>query len=197
MFRKLKTLVCKGVKVTEIPDWIGEMTNLTNIDLSCNKLTDISKLYRLSKLEKLDVSSNQIKDLDLGMFKSIKSINAFNNKITRIRNASDSKLVYLNLDRNDVKCADSLIENDTLEILNLSNNTDLEINSKSIGKSLNKLLLVNCSLTTIPEFVDSNINELAIETIDLSFNCFDDNYIESTKVIFKTNSDEDVFIILK
>jgi Leucine-rich repeat (LRR) protein len=55
---KLTTLLLFGKKLTEVPKDLEKLTQLKDLNLNHNKLTDVKGLEKLTQLKKLSLSSN-------------------------------------------------------------------------------------------------------------------------------------------
>ena len=100
----LKSLTLNGNRISEIN---LNLPILTSLSLNANRLTSISGLRGLKKLEELSIESNLIEDAsmqDLGfMLISLTELNLGGNKIGRIsRLVGYPWLKKLNLDRNPI-----------------------------------------------------------------------------------------------
>ena len=91
------------------------------LDISNNKITDISAIYNMDKLEKLDVSNNKVKGkVDISNLKKLRWANMRFNEITDI-SPNLSSLYSLDLSYNNIKT----INSDVLtQIKQVSNNDD-------------------------------------------------------------------------
>jgi hypothetical protein len=92
-----KELRLPGMKLTELPESLGQLTQLHILDLFCNQLTDLPEcLGNLTQLQLLYLSYNQLTALpeSLGGFTQLKELDLSFNQLTDIP-SSLSKLEYL------------------------------------------------------------------------------------------------------
>jgi Leucine-rich repeat (LRR) protein len=161
----------------------GDLYNLKYLNLSCNKFNDSKQIVfrnNLTKLEKLDLSWNQLREIHNKLFFNVTNLielNLSNNQLSELRKNLFyhlQNLEILNLSNNDI----SQIDNDTfanlpiLQYLDLSNN-DIQTTSirslqgipELIGLSISGNLLLADHLQG---FVESwSIKELDISDIGL------------------------------
>jgi len=77
----LTDLSLMGLNLSELPN-LATVPNLHNLDLSCNKLTSVSKSIRnLRHLQKLNLSVNEIREVELPEMKNLASLDLSWNKI--------------------------------------------------------------------------------------------------------------------
>ncbi|MCX0357231.1 DUF5011 domain-containing protein [Clostridium perfringens] len=119
-------------------DGIQYCENLSDLDISYNKITDISSLSSLTKLNNLNLESNSVIDINpLKNLKSLKRLNLRFNKVSDISSLSNlSLLENLDLSYNNIRDLSILEKNINLVSLNLMGNENLE-NINSIGKLIN------------------------------------------------------------
>ena len=105
-------------------DILESMVHLQNVNLSYNKISDLSPLNNLSFLVQLNVSNNLIESLDfLEGFKNLRVLDASNNLLTSIGDMGRfPALEKLNLNNNQISEIEGLDENSRLEVLDLSAN---------------------------------------------------------------------------
>ncbi len=107
-------------------DWNNpqDLTNLTTLNLSHNKITDISFLKDLTNLTTLNLSNNQITNYSfLKYLTNLTTLYLYNNKITDISFLKDlTKLTKLDLSYNQITDISFLKNFTNLTDLNLSNN---------------------------------------------------------------------------
>jgi len=141
------TLQSHRLGLTKIPEWIGELTELREINLSDNLLTELPQgFWQLSQLENLDLVGNHFKTLPKS-----------------IRHLQQMKLLFLS--RNQLKVLpSSLVYLTQLEGLYLWNN-ELEKLPEWIEQleRLSYLLISKNNISDIPD----NIRQLDRLTIDI------------------------------
>jgi len=142
--------------IEEIPEWIGELSNLKVLYLSNNKLNNIERLSSLNKLEVLHLSGNNVKIIpnSISNLVNLKRLYLTNNSIEKIGEEIKGlvKLKHLLLANNKINTiGENLGKLANLELLNLFNN---EINElpDSIGnlENLYYLQLSKNNLSRLP-----------------------------------------------
>ena len=71
-------------KLTKIPDWIGELKHLVNLDLSKNELTSVpDSIGNLTSLARLDLGCNQLTELpdSIGNLTSLTKLTVWENNL--------------------------------------------------------------------------------------------------------------------
>ena len=103
---------------------IGSLTNLTNLRLDNNQITEIKGLDKLSRLEYLWLGYNQITEIKgLEGLKSLTELWSHNNQITEIKGLDGlSNLIYLGLGYNQIREIKGLEGLKSLTTLSLSGN---------------------------------------------------------------------------
>ena len=79
----LTSLDLSGNRLTELPEWLGNLTALTSLDLSGNGLTSLPEwLGNLTALTRLDLSGNQLTELPewLGNLTALTSLDLIVNR---------------------------------------------------------------------------------------------------------------------
>ena len=152
-------------------DALMSMTELQELYMAHNALTDLTSLTSLKKLVKLDVSYNSIKSLlPLYNVTGLQELNVSNNLILEITNIDKlSALKKLDISNNQLVDASTLATCTSLEELNISNN---QLTNVTMLSSLMKLTSLNFShnqVTEIPTFPKN----CALVTIDGSHNLLD------------------------
>lgn len=138
-FTNVSTVLIAGNSYpTDVTELVLRDCGLTNEDLS--------KISELTKLERLDISGNNISDISaIESFTNLKKFYAANNTISDISPlAGLESLEYVGLRGNRIMNADALFTNDNLKYLHLSNNQITTVTR--IGSSLQLLYLANNSL---------------------------------------------------
>ncbi|CAL5971050.1 Conserved_hypothetical protein [Hexamita inflata] len=146
---------------------VSFLTNLTELDLSYNNISDISSISKLKNLKKLYLSSNSIEYISaLQSLTDLTHLYLYSNRITSYTLALPN-LVYLELSGNKLQDKSGLQYSPKLEIINLSatETTDLRtILHQLFG--LKKLYLSQNNITEISylsNFVD-------LQSLDLGEN---------------------------
>ncbi len=181
----IKSLKLSGCNVSnENLDVIGGMTWLENLDLSDNKISDISALASLTKLKTLNLANNNIKNIDaIGTLTKITVLNISNNRISSVSSLKKlSGLENLNLSDNPVSELDGISSLSNITTLNLArteintlgkissyrNLINLDISGSSITglkniTSISSLSTLNVSQTGVKDF--SSIKNMRIKNL--------------------------------
>jgi len=161
----------KDLSIESIED-IVHFKNLVSLNLSKNKITDISILKELTRLKYLDLSLNNINDISaLSGMAELKELYINNNKITDISALLDKpNLKHLDAARNNISDISSLGGLTNLEYLNLSDN---KIVDASALKRLTKLSYLNLEYNDIAD-ISSLGNLKNLETLLLNGNNISD-----------------------
>jgi len=167
-------LVLSGNDLTEIPEAIAKLANLTHFILSRNKITQIpeaiTKLTNLTYLELFDNKITQIPD-EIGNLTNLTHLDLLGNQISQIPEAITNltNLTHFILSRNKITQIPEVITKLTnLTHLYLSRNKITQI-PESIGKltNLTSLDLSSNQITQIPESIGNLTN---LTSLDLSGN---------------------------
>lgn len=159
-----------GVGIEDFSE-LAKLPNLRSLDLSGNSYTHIVLPQGL-KLESLDISGNRIKDLSfLSSLSTLKSLNAENNLIKDLSPLSSlHSLTALQLDGNLIRDLSPVASLLKLEQLSLSDNKLMDISALSQLTALKSLDLSNNQISDI-----TPLNTLAaLESLNLSRNPYAD-----------------------
>jgi Leucine-rich repeat (LRR) protein/GTPase SAR1 family protein len=161
-------------QITEIPESIVNLTNLTSLDLRWNKITEIpDSIANLTNLTSLNLSVNQITEIpeSIANLTNLTNLDLSNNKITEIPDSIVNliHLTSLNLGFNQITEIPVAISNLTnLTILNLNFNRINEISAAIVNLThLTELYFSNNIITEIPIAI-SNLTNLT--NLLLNFN---------------------------
>ncbi|MFN8433304.1 MAG: COR domain-containing protein [Anaerolineales bacterium] len=158
----------KDSKLTEIPDSLWKLTQLTSLDLSNNQLTALpDSLGQLTQLTKLDLSNNQLTALpdSLGQLTQLTELNLAYNRLTALPDSLGqlTQLTELDLSRNQLTTLpESLKQLTQLRELDLQYNK-LSTISNWLGRllELKELGLEGNQLTNLPLSL-ANLTNLTI-----------------------------------
>lgn len=130
--QEIKRLTIFHTNLRKVPDLICGLTNVENLDLSHNRLSDISAITCLTNLEFLDVSQNRLERLPINMLHL-------------------SKLYSLNISQNKFKPQDLTQLPANLTVLHLANNRFVEVPKAVFNlKQLEFLNLTNNDISVLP-----------------------------------------------
>lgn len=171
----------------------SEIPNVTDLDLSDSKITDLTGIENFVNLSKLDLSKNSIVNIEkLASLNELRDLNLSTNKINNITPLSDLPTLYdLNLSSNkisDVQPLGSLINLDTLNVSNnsissastigtLENLTSLDISFNSSFVNINEVLM--------QQLVNLNVSNTAVKDIEgiSNYRNLRDLNLENNKII--------------
>ncbi|MEG4146662.1 leucine-rich repeat domain-containing protein [Microcoleus sp. Pol12B5] len=163
--KQLESLNLVSIGLTEIPDAIGKLSNLTQLVLSRNQITSIPEVIgKLSNLTGLFLSKNQITSIPevIGKLSNLTGLFLSKNQITSIPEVIGqlSNLTLLDLSKNQITSIPEVIGQ-------LSNLTQLDLRDNQItsipeviGKlsNLTQLDLSKNQITSIPEVISQLSN---------------------------------------
>ena len=180
--RHMRNLVRLDLADNQISDIrpIEELTDLTWLFLTENKISDISALRGLMNLMELDLSENQISDIDaLDGLNRLTNLAATDNQISDITALKGlSRLTVLNLRENQITNIDALAHLPKLMQLSLADNPIGDIDAL---KDLNKLTVLHLWNSHI-----SDINALGGLTnllkLDLRYNQISEAQMEEIRL---------------
>ncbi|XP_060882719.1 protein flightless-1 homolog isoform X1 [Labrus mixtus] len=160
----LQTLHLRNTQRTQsnMPTSLEGLTQLADVDLSCNDLTRVPEcLYSLGSLKRLNLSSNQISELSLciDQWTQLETLNLSRNQLTSLPSAicklSKLKKLYVNsnkLDFDGVPPGVGKLSSLT-EFMAANNNLELIPEGLCRCGKLKKLVLNKNRLVTLPEAI--------------------------------------------
>lgn len=150
IYAKRKSTDADYFYASDFMDWV---TNVKSLNLSNRNISTIDKLYRYApKIEVLDISYNNLKDLDLTGFQYLKNVNAYNNLIRYVDVIENSQITELNVENND------------LAYLPMENLTKLE------GLNCNSNNIEQLNVYLAPQLWGLRCSDNIIKSLDLSGN---------------------------
>ncbi|MBC1294859.1 leucine-rich repeat domain-containing protein, partial [Nostoc sp. UCD122] len=170
----LTQLDLNGNRITQIPEVIAKLTNLTQLHLSSNKITQIPEVIaKLTNLTQLHLDGNRITQIPevIAKLTNLTQLHLDGNRITQIPEviAKLTNLTQLHLDGNRITQIPEVIAKLTnLTQLHLDGNRITQI-PEMIAKltNLTQLHLNGNRITQIPEVIESLPK---LETLDLRGN---------------------------
>jgi len=121
-------LSLSGMKLTELPESLGQLTQLQTLTLNGNQLTALPEsLGQLTQLQKLDLANNQLTVLpeSLGQLTQLQTLDLYDNQLTALPESLGqlTQLQNLDLDNNHLTALPEWLGQLTqLQTLDLSNN---------------------------------------------------------------------------
>ena len=154
------------------------LTKLETLDLSQNRLRHIptGDLCRLEKLRSLNLSRNEIGSLeDLGLvsedcLEELVTVDLSHNQVTELEEWVVESVEELNLESNYIRfIGEEVFRNSSLAVLKLSNNQISHLPAKTLSTlTLRELLLANNTLSSLSW--NTFEGQFNLETLDLSGN---------------------------
>jgi internalin A len=160
--------------ITSLPDWLGNVTSLTDLDLSGNRLADLPDwLGNLISLTDLDLSGNRLIALpdSLGNLTSLTKLDLSSNQLIALPDSLGNltSLTDLDLSSNQlIALPDSLGNLTSLTGLDLSSNQLIAL-PNSLG-NLTSLTDLDLSANQLADLPDSLGNLTALTDLDLGTN---------------------------
>ncbi|MBH9741807.1 leucine-rich repeat domain-containing protein [Vibrio navarrensis] len=154
------------------PSALSALTNLERLDLSGNQLTEID-LKGLKKLTHLFVSNNQLTALDLSDNPNLQEVQAWDNNLISIDTRHLEQLEYLILGGNKLSQID-VANNVFLKGLNVANNNLADVDVSKLNKleylniGGNQLTSLNVSNNSV--LIELYVFENKLSSFDLSSN---------------------------
>ncbi len=169
---KRLSLASKGL--IEVPDWLGSLTALTQLDLGGNKLTEVPDwLGNLTALTQLDLGGNKLTEVpdSLGNLTALTQLDLGGNKLTEVPDSlrNLTALTQLILGRRQVFRLPNPLGNVTVADNPgiLSNKLTEVPDSLRNLTALKRLILTGNQLTEVPDWLG---NLTALTELDLSGN---------------------------
>ena len=173
----LTNLRLSNNRITNLSPLSG-LTKLTNLDLWNNQITDLSPLADLTNLTRLVLDNNRITDLStLADLTNLNSLELNNNQIADLSPLSGlTKLTRLVLDNNQITDLSTLADLTNLNSLELNNNQIADLSPLSGLTKLRILSIVNNQITDLSPLTGlTNLNSLGLNNNHLSASSINDH----------------------
>ena len=179
-YENLKQLKFIHNGISEIPSGINALTSLTNLNLSCNKITVLPpEMAELQNLKKLKLINNGISEIPPGInaLTSLEVLYLSWNRITTLppEMAELPNLRTLVLHRNRIKAVSRAILPSNLKVLILSRNKIAALSGNDVPSTLQELHLAHnhmkippVDMDYLPALVGLKLDHNAIKTITLT-----------------------------
>ncbi|MDW3190962.1 MAG: COR domain-containing protein [Cytophagales bacterium] len=166
-----------GLSISQIPEELVELPFLKSIDLSQNRITDLTLLSKFSNLVELNINGNLVENLNaISELVDLQSLDVSVNKISDIQSLKNlTKLTKLNLSQNEVENIGPLAFLHNLKSLNLRNN---RIRNLEPLKNLSMLKTLNCEENKI-QFPPIEIANFGLNAINAFFKTLDESGVET------------------
>jgi len=187
----VKEIICPNQSITSLKG-IEYFTSLTKLDVSNNNLSnlDVSKNTQLSEL---NCDNNQLSNLDVTKNTQLSELNCDNNQLSNLDVTKNTQLSELNCDNNQLANLD-VTTNTQLSELNCDNNqlSNLDVTKNTQLSELNcdNNQLSNLDVTTNKQLTELSFDNNQLSSIDVSQNVFlttlecNDNNLESLDVSY-------------
>jgi hypothetical protein len=165
------SLINRGLKsLDEITLWFSdnELKEVKNLILSKNKINNLKGLYRFKSLKKLDLSDNQIENLDLFNDENnkIKKLNLSGNNLKSLKGISKISIPNrLDISNNDISCFDEFpifVDKSSIEF-NFSNNRNLLEFSTEVINEISQMIRVDFVLLGCEKFNFNNFGDIILK----------------------------------
>ncbi|CDW55489.1 LRR 4 and LRR 5 and LRR 7 and LRR 1 and TIR and L RR 8 and LRR 6 domain containing protein [Trichuris trichiura] len=176
---QVKELCLAGNFLVQVPKVIRMLTNLTNLDLSGNRIEAIPKFLfdNLPAMSGLNLANNHIVAIDRYVFTSVPNLvelNLANNAISQLSvNCFDglTNLRRLHLQGNNIGDLQGVLSNlDRLDYVNVSGNWISSLNLKILPSSLSHLDASRNRISKVTNFLHGLNKETWLRQADFSFN---------------------------
>jgi Leucine-rich repeat (LRR) protein len=150
---------------------LKELKNLTEIDLSGNQISDISAFKKLKNLTEIDLSSNEISDISaLKELKNLTKIYLQSNKISNISALKELKnLTEIDLSSNEISDISALKELKNLAKIYLHDNQISNISALKELKNLTKIYLQSNKISDISALKElKNLTQIYLQSNKIS-----------------------------
>lgn len=147
--KQVTRISCAGRGITDATG-LEDFTNLIQLDLTANSITDAAPFQKISALQTLRLEGNRIKTLDLSRMKALIFLDASNNPLTAVTGMVTVYLEYLNLSGGQLIGELDLSFQDELYLADLSQNQLTGIGNVSQLTALSYLYLENNGFKDLP-----------------------------------------------
>ena len=155
---KVPSLYLSGNQLTEVPNGLEKFTQLKGLNLSGNRLTDVTSLEKLTQLESLLLGNNKLTEVSNGLEKltQLKELYLSGNQLTDVKGLEKlTQLKELYLDGNQLTDVKGLEKLTQLKELHLDGNQLTDV------RGLEKLTqLTRLDLRGNPDLTKAQIAEL-------------------------------------
>ncbi len=168
--------------IEKIPQAVQFLPNLESVDLSYNRISDVSPLYNCGGIKSLKLGGNNISEIDLSRFEALEYAYLENNRFVRMPTVSANKsLSHIDLSGNSIKEVKSFAGLGRVNYISLAGN---EIEDASVLGTFTMINFEN------PAAIDLSYNMLknmdfaknisGVKQIDVSYNKIEKAVVSSS-----------------
>ncbi|EUD69401.1 hypothetical protein C922_00264 [Plasmodium inui San Antonio 1] len=169
----------------------GDVSNCSELIIKNRDIEECEELYQMKNLQKIDLSENKIKDLSmLEMNLNLQQIVLQYNLIDNINYLSNiNNLVYLNLSNNKIKIMDGVCELTNLKTLILAYNEIEKVPNLANLQNLETLILKNNKIETFakPTKVMTHLKKISVSFNRMREFCFGSHFSNVQELRLNSN----------
>lgn len=171
---KVRSVCLEGNQLRTFPTWLSTLPNLQSLSLRSNHLTEVPDTVDFENYVGLDLSENNICELEIGHLRKVRSLNLAGNSLRKGERdvAIPEGLASLNLRSNDMSWCPKFDNANGLQALDLSRNAIDNVDS--IFTDCDNLRLLDLSTNRIAKLPSAVSSLKRLERLGLAHNTIEE-----------------------